>query len=436
MTEQELVRECLIEVYRRNGYEDATSLTQRDHEHISQEIESKTTTLISVSTLKRLLNGEFSRIPQTATLNAISNYLGYKSWQEYKVAARAKQPLATINGPVTSGVSQAKPAAFKLNRFKRIALASLGLISVVAAVPFIQFSKRAPVRHADKAEFSAEKTTANEMPNTVIFHYNIDDVQADSFFIQQSWDVNRRVRIFKNNYTLTDIYYEPGYHVAKLIANDSIIKAVDVSIPTDRWFLFAKDLSTTSIPQYLSPEAPLVKDGVFRIDKTDLEKSNVDLSVEKNFIYAFFPSKLEVSSDNYIFKTRIRVREVRNNHCPSLMVEAWPQRNFMFFRTSLKGCANQSMLQFGEQFLHGRTSDLSSLGYDVRNWVNVEIKVENRKVTIALDEKEVFTTTYKNSAGLLTGLAFVSNGIPEIDFIDLRGLDGKVLYQDDFSQLQ
>lgn len=435
MTEQELVRQCLVEVYRRNGYEDATSLTQRDHEHISQEIESKTTILISVSTLKRLLNGEFSRIPQTATLNAIFHYLGYKGWQEYKVSVRAKQTSFTVSEPDAVGAHPEKQVLFGTSRFKRIVLTLLGLVSVVAAVPFIQFSGRASVRHADKAEFSAEKTTANDMPNTVIFHYNIDHVQADSFFIQQSWDVNRRVRIFKNNYTLTDIYYEPGYHVAKLIANDSVIKVVEVSIPTDRWFLFAKDLSTTSIPQYLSPEAPLVKDGIFRVDKTDLEKSNVDLSVEKNFIYAFFPSKLEVSSDHYIFKTRIRVREVRNNHCPSLMVEAWPQRYFMFFRTSLKGCANQSMLQFGEQFLHGKTSDLSSLGYDVRNWTNVEVKVENRKVTISFDGKKVFTTTYQRSAGLLTGLAFVSNGIPEIDFVEVKGLDGTVLYQNDFSQL-
>ncbi|MEI9809516.1 MAG: hypothetical protein WDO16_17520 [Bacteroidota bacterium] len=41
---------------------------------------------------------------------------------------------------------------------------------------------------------------------------------ADSFFIQQSWDKNRRVKIDKHSHTLTDIYYEPGYHIAKLIA--------------------------------------------------------------------------------------------------------------------------------------------------------------------------------------------------------------------------
>lgn len=96
VSEQDLVKECLIEIFRLNGYENVSRLTQRDYEHISHEIETKTTTLISVSTLKRLLNGAFSRIPQTATLNAISNYLGYKSWQEYKLSFKAKRSYDTV----------------------------------------------------------------------------------------------------------------------------------------------------------------------------------------------------------------------------------------------------------------------------------------------------------------------------------------------------
>ena len=48
-------------------------------------------------------------------------------------------------------------------------------------------------------------------------------------------------RIYKNHYTVTDIYYEPGYHLAKLIANDSAIRVAEVSIPTDRWVFYANE---------------------------------------------------------------------------------------------------------------------------------------------------------------------------------------------------
>src|SRR5690606_29224337 len=101
---------------------------------------------------------------------------------------------------------------------------------------FIGFSGQAEDHHYERATFAARKTTDHDLPNTVVFSYNVDDVKADSFFIQQSWDTGRRVRIYPGQYTLTDIYYEPGYHLAKLMANDSVIRTVDVSIPTDRWF--------------------------------------------------------------------------------------------------------------------------------------------------------------------------------------------------------
>src|SRR6185436_18442007 len=97
-----------------------------------------------------------------------------------------------------------------------------------------------------------KKTTANAIPNTVVFSYNIDEVNADSFFIQQSSDKRKTLRIYKNHYTLTDIYYEPGYHIAKLIANDSVIKTMDVSIPTDRWFYYARERKPATIPEYIS----------------------------------------------------------------------------------------------------------------------------------------------------------------------------------------
>src|SRR5688572_20441114 len=320
--EQALVRTCLLEIFRRNGYGDDALLTHRDFEHISHEIEAKTTTLISVSTLKRLLNGEFSRIPQTATLNAISNYLGFKNWQDYKLsflqngipAPEQKQDQKTSSAPFK------KTTGHFSRRFKLVTISVFSLVCVAIIFLFIRYSSRSVTGDVASATFSAEKTTSNEIPNTVVFHYNIDNVVADSFFIQQSWDQNRRVKIFKNNYTLTDIYYEPGYHIAKLIANDSVIRTVDISIPTDRWFLFAKDMSPKSVPQYIKPTTSIIHDGVLKLHPADLATNQINGMEEKRFVYAYFPSDIKVNSDNYILKTRVRIDEVKHNLCPNIMV--------------------------------------------------------------------------------------------------------------------
>ena len=433
-SEQDLVKACLTEILKRNGYDDVSKLAQRDYEHISNAIEAKTTTLISVSTLKRLLHGEFARIPQTATLNAISTYLGYKSWQDFKLSLRPKVVTRVVNEvPIRAPIADEPKKITPFNRIKQITAISLGALSVIIAVLFIRYAPGNSPGNYDKATFSAEKTTSNEIPNTVIFHYNIDDVKADSFFIQQSWDVNRRVRIHKNKYTLTDIYYEPGYHLAKLIANDSIIKTVDVSIPSDGWFIFAIEPKPRSNPEYIKPTLSLVNNGVMALNENDLVANQIDKSKEKKYVYTLFPADLHVKSDNYSFKTRVKMHEVRNNFCPTLMVEVWTQRYFNFFQSTTKGCASEAMAEFGENFMSGKNNDLSALGYDLTEWVDVEWIVKDRHVTLSFNGKVVLETSYKQDVGYLTGIAFISNGLPEIDFVELKGLDGSVVYANDFS---
>lgn len=431
--EQKLVRNCILEILKRHGYNHDSPLAHRDFEHLSNEIESRTGILISVSTLKRLLHGEFSRIPQIATLNAISSYLGFKNWYDYK-QSQTKQEHSKDERPDDAQAFVPKKINHPLSSpVKWVTISALAFVCITIVFLFVQYSPGREINNIENASFSAEKTTNNDLPNTVVFHYNVDEVEADSFFIQQSWDDNKRVKVSKNNYTLTDIYYEPGYHTAKLIANDSIIKTVPVSIPTDRWFLFAKDLAPKSIPQYVKSSS-FIHNGLLTLDDSDLQVNQIDITREKTFVYSFFPSAFNVSTDNYILKTRVKVREVRNNLCANLMVEVTGQQSFTFFTTNSKGCSSESMALFGDKFFDGKTHDLSPLGYDVTKWMTIEIKVLNKHVTISLDARPVFSTAYKISPGLITGVVFASNGLPEVDFVDLKGLDGTIVYQNEFDE--
>ena len=254
---------------------------------------------------------------------------------------------------------------------------------------------------------------------------------ADSFFIQQSWDRNRRVRIDKNSHTLTDIYYEPGYHTAKLIANDQIIKTVDVSIPTDRWFFYAKEKLTAGLPRYIHP-AKEVSDGALQLARDDLRNSGIDTQKENAYLQVYFPTRIESSSDDFALEFKIKVNPLNNDACPYLMSEIFCQRNFMFFKTTPKGCTSQSALQYGENALSGRTNDLSALGMDVKAWQNVKLVVKNRKVSISINGIEAFNTTYRQSCGLITGLGFISNGLCAINFVDLKTGSGRNIYTNDF----
>jgi hypothetical protein len=444
LSDHEWVKICMAELCKRAGFPDAEKLVQRDLNFLSDWIESRTGVLISLSTIKRLLNGQFSRLPQIATLDALARCIGYQNWQAFRMdKATGAMPSGATDTAILSGPSDAaipatcvaarQPTRFKSPllfnaRFLLIAgillLAALGLLAVIRV-------RKPGVLHADTAQFSFVKVTRNDLPNTVIFKYNIDDVNADSFFIQQSWDRNRRVKIYKKNYTLTDIYYEPGYHTAKLIANNQIIKTLPVSIPTDRWLFYVKERAPLSQPHYILPAKSSI-DGSMQMTEDDLANNKIDRQKDNEYLQVYFPTAITYSSDNFTLTCRIKVNECRNTSCPFLMTEIFCQQYFMYFQNTLKGCTGGLNAQFGDNVLSGRTHDLSTLGTDVRTWQNLDMEVKNKKVSIRINHVEVFSTAYEKTCGLITGLGFISNGLCAVDSVSLRGLDGKDIYSNNF----
>ena len=418
MDEQTLVKTSIIEIFNRNGYSDLTRMTQRDFEHIAEQLQQKSGILISGTTVRRLAYGEFSRLPQIATLNAIANYYHYATWQDYKASRIKDEPKKEPAKKVSS------------QKFSLKYLYVAGAIIMLAGLYFFGTTK-GTLNNSEKASFSFRKNTSNDIPNSVVFSYNIDDVQADSFFIQQSWDKNRRVRIYKKNYTLTDIYYEPGYHIAKLIANDSAIRTVDVSIPTDRWFFYAIDNIINYTPEYIKPDT-FVHNGSLRVTVPQLLENRIDVNKDKRYHYVYFPSQMTLPSDNFKFKTRVRMQEVRNSPCPYIEVELYCQRSFIVMRSTTMGCAHEALIAFGEQVMRGNDTDLLPISFDVSQWTAIEITVKNKAATVKINDKEVFSTRFVSDTKYLTGLGFISNGLCEVDKAELTGLDGKVMYRDEF----
>jgi transcriptional regulator with XRE-family HTH domain len=396
LNDHELVHECMVALCEKAGFPDTTALVQRDLQTLADAIEARTGVLISLSTIKRLLAGQFSRLPQIATLNALAQYLDYPHWQAFRIAQKpAGQPAPK---PATDR-RQAK------RHIPRVA-ATIALVTFTTLALLAVKLVHHPLANLDKTAFSATKVTGNDIPNSVVFHYNIDTVMADSFFIQQSWDRSRRVRIYKKNYTLTDIYYEPGYHTAKLYANDKIIKTVPVSIPTNGWVFYAREELFKGRIAYIPPSSPEIKN-------------------YNAFIWVDFPAAIQYTSDDFTLKVKIKVNNVNNASCPFLMTEIFCQHNFMYFQNRLKGCSSESFAQFGDNFLNGKTHDLSGLGMDITTWQKLSLTVKDRKATVSINGVPAYSATYQASGGLITGLGFISNGLCDVDSVDLRTGDGK-----------
>jgi len=79
----EHIKRCLGLVESHVGFGPADQWTHRNFESLSKEIELKTGTLLSVSTLKRVWRSNFKRLPQKATLDAMVQYIDYKDWFDF-----------------------------------------------------------------------------------------------------------------------------------------------------------------------------------------------------------------------------------------------------------------------------------------------------------------------------------------------------------------
>jgi hypothetical protein len=211
-----------------------------------------------------------------------------------------------------------------------------------------------------------------------------------------------------------------------------VVKTIDVSIPTNGWFFFSKPELFRGVPAYIHPAAA-VKNGVLSLTSEDIINSKIDPDHENFYSYTFFPEKFNVGSDNFRFKVRIRFNELKNVICPKIMYEVTGQSNSLYFFTTLPGCTGNIDANVGEHFMSGKTTDLSGFGCNIRQWHDIEVVVKNKEARFYINQKEIFSKSYTKSAGLITGLVFSSNGLCEIDQIELKGLDGKVVYESDFN---
>src|ERR1700754_2175412 len=245
-TDKEYITRCkrLIEekFHFGNGHGE---LRQRDFEYLSDSIEEKSGITLSLSTLKRLWKNDYDKMPHPSTLQALVSLLGYKDWHEFKLRNTNFPEMPVNPVPPKRGV--------KFNPWV------MAPVVLVVAVVFwlIAFRSKPPQKRPiikGPVTLTSNKTVSQGVPNTVIFNYDLSNVEADSFFFQQSWNYDDRTRIDPKKDVFTAIYYYPGFHRAKLIANDSIIKRFFVHITTDGWFPVARYSNSYKNPIYIKKQ--------------------------------------------------------------------------------------------------------------------------------------------------------------------------------------
>ena len=237
------------------------NLRQRDLEYLAEMIEDQSGIKLSLSTLKRFWKDDYEMTPHLSTLQGLVSVLGYKEWYEFKLQEKA------------DGFSKVETKTDRTGRrfnpwMILPALVLLALLTWLIAFRSRSNNKGQPIINGPII-FNGNKTVAGGVPNTIIFNYDVSQVIADSFFFQQAWNEQEKIKIDPKGHYYSNIYYYPGYHKAKLIANDSILKRFPVHITTGGWLPLVRYSFADNIPIYIRKEN-LVTNGALHVTRKDL----------------------------------------------------------------------------------------------------------------------------------------------------------------------
>lgn len=417
LSEQAYITLCKRQIEKKFSFGNGHGYTQRDLEVLSQHIQEKAGVNISLSTLKRLWKDDFKQRPQLATLNALAAILDYKDWQEFKQQNQKTEPA--FSRRLLTGI---------IFGLALLIIAAFVIVSLNNTSQFVAYPKKPKIN--GPVQFSVNKTVTSGIPNTVIFKYDVSNVEADSFFIQQTWNPNHRMAIDPKGDAFSNIYYESGYHRARLFANDSVIAMQPIHILSDGWephiYYSDKDL----VPIDFKGE-PFIANGQLHLSKAMLEKRGVDGS--KPFYSRITNSQeFNVSSDNFSVVTRMKVDSVLSSLCPWMTLIVVTEKHIFMVALQNKGCERYASYKLGEIERYGENNDLSALGCHVYDWQEVGVRVEDKNAEIYLNGQKAFQEQFKEDFGEVVGLIYIFDGVGSIEQVQLAGEYGQTVFEDHF----
>lgn len=402
----------------------ASEWTAQDFEELSRRIHAKTDRVISATTLKRLWGRiAYNSRPSQHSLTTLAAFLDYDSWRAF-VATLSKEPKEEV---VATHVDTPAPQA---QRWGQYAFGVLVLIGGAIVVWMGMATASEPGIHVTSDVEFRSRPVASGVPNTVIFEYDVSGVQADSFFIQQSWDPRRRVPISSASQTQTSMYYYPGYFEAKLIANDSTLKEHPVHIKTEDWVI---TLEREAIPEYVTERNPIT-DGFLSISKTWLADQQRRLPAnEQTFSFFMVRDFGDVHTDHFALETAVR-REMPDERypCQGSHLVVMGEHHMLQVPFGNPGCVGAMNMILGDVFVEGATHDLSALGTDLSTWQRIQLRVQDREVTIQVGANPAYTQRFQTDVGKVVGLSYQFEGVGAIDYVNLMDAEGQSIYTDSF----
>lgn len=413
-TERELILLCRTKIEQILNWGDSGLWTNSDFELLSDKIFEKTTVRLSISTLKRIWGKvKYDNSPTAATLNALANFLDYASWRDFESEHNRNgveaQQDATVS--VDAVATPKRKIAFRMPTVVALLIASLVIV-------FLLVKGRSPHRFDPSlAKFSHREVT-DDLPNSVVFEYDVSAYDADSVFIQQNWDPSRREKVTLDGKQHTSVYYEPGYFQAKLIVNDTIVLQDEVWIKTKGWKGILE--GEMKVPIYVSDEDIKMGDKLGFTSALLTEKFGSSVFTEKGATLQNVRD-FGVHVNSFDFETMLKNNSTpEESVCRRVIVYLLTNNMAFIVPLTTKGCSSEIGILTTNGWTSGKEHDLSALGCEFKDLEKLHIGVKDSVFSVDINDKSVFTQKLNNLEGDIVGMRIAFEGAGELQYVKLN----------------
>jgi hypothetical protein len=401
---------------------------QRDFSYLSEKIYNETSTLISVSTLKRICRSDFGGTPHPGTLDALARFLGFEDWPEFRKAQDAQAGGPGGGHPEEAGGDDAGRAGGR----RRLIFTALAIIPAAAVA--VYFAARPGGDSYGEVAFSSRKVVSEGVPNTVVFDYDVTGVDSDDIRIQQSWDPKMSSAVRPGKGQHTSVYYYPGFHRAKLLIDGEAVKGHDIHITTDGWLTLARYGTDDPIPFYIPP-GEVEMNGRIHASPASLAAGKFDLSGNSFFVSYYCVRDFgDLQGDDFTIEARLKNDLGEGGlTCQYSEMIVMCENGRMIFPLCLPGCVSNISMKVMDTWVDGRDNDLSALGCDLSHWNDLRCEIAGRKARVSVNESLAREVAYSEPAGRVIGLHFIFFGCGSVGGVRMETPDGAAVFEEDFS---
>ena len=394
----------------------AAAWKHSDFTDLSQEIRVQTKVLISANTLKRIfgkISVDDDYQPQQATLDALKLYGGYEP-------GLAEPSTTHTEKPVIKTV-KASSAVFTV---RNLFIAAVFIIGLGALLLFTMYQRKSIPE-------GSIRLTATEglLPATAFFETQLSG-DRDSVFVNFG-DKSPLVYVKPGTRTLSHNYLFPGvFNISLQTGGNKSIASTKIAVRSDNWIGLGFHNQRELPKRYYEFPAVKTGDSLYHLSKAQLFAAGLDTSI---LFYTrlcnYTPLTVKSDPDNFIFEAVLKNRvNEKAIYCNGVQFQIAGIDHFIRFKLISPGCSNRVLNILSEQNFEGAKNNLSQFAVNLREWTHVKLINQDKKVSLFVNDKLIFSGQYQVSIGEIQGLFIEFEGTGYVKSCELRTPDGKGLY--------